>query len=411
MIRWSDDLVAALKAELAQQSNVREAVRIVAGHFGEPLTVDAVANKFRRLDLGKPSDWLRRQVDPSEWPTIESCPGHEDDEPPTIRRGAAPDPDVRRLLDLVQKRSASLEDACNALNLSPAACRALVLRAKTVGYAVELAHGELSWKLPEARDDVQDAGIAAVIGERCEVAVISDLHFGSKWCGRAQLRDFLSYARDRGITHVLNPGDTLDGVYKHSRWEQSHQGFDAQAEDALDLFRDYPELTFHAIDGNHDDTLSESCGMQAGLALVERARSHGVENLRYYGTRSALLRVYGAIVHLWHPRGSGAYALSYKLQKKVESYAPGQKPDILLTGHYHQSCAIEERGVHAFLCPTFQLPGGSFSNSLTGSPAIGGRILGWQLTEDGTLRRFTHERVAYYAGEKPRGIVFPDDPE
>lgn len=312
---------------------------------------------------------------------------------------------ARFLVDLAQKGPLNLEDACNKLGWPPAAVRKLAGDAAAAGYAVQFVGEELAWRVPEPSDEVQETAIAPVVGRRHEVAIISDLHFGSKWCGRAQLRDFLNRVRDRGITQILGPGDNLDGNYKFSLYEQSHHGFDEQAEDFYELWRDYPELHFHTIDGNHDQTLSESCGMLAGRALGERLRDHGVTNYTHYGQRSAFLNIYGAVVHLWHPSGSGSYALSYKLQKKVEGYAPGQKPDILATGHFHQGCYIIERGVHGLLCSTFQLPGSPFGNSLTGSPSVGGTVLGWELTENRTLRNVVVERVNYYAEEKPRLIA------
>jgi hypothetical protein len=314
---------------------------------------------------------------------------------------------ARYLVELAQKKPLTLESACDALGWPPAAVRKLAADAAASGYAIEFSGDgdELSWRVPEPSDTVIDTGVEPVLGRPFRVAVISDLHFGSKWCGRSQMRDFLNRVRDMGITRVLGPGDNLDGVYRHSLWEQSHRGFSEQADDFGELWRDYPDLFLDFIDGNHCDTLSESCGMEAGRALVERMRGGGVTNLQYHGTRSAFLRMGGATVHLWHPRGSGSYALSYKLQKKVEGYAPGQKPDVLLTGHYHQFCYVNERGVHGLLCPTFQLPGGSFSNSLVGSPAVGGLILSWDLTDGGTLRDFDLRRVSYYAGERPREIA------
>jgi hypothetical protein len=37
-----------------------------------------------------------------------------------------------------------------------------------------------------------------------------------------------------------------------------------------------------------------------------------------------------------HPGGGSAYALSYSIQKIVESYEGGEKPNVALYGHYHK---------------------------------------------------------------------------
>lgn len=50
-----------------------------------------------------------------------------------------------------------------------------------------------------------------------------------------------------------------------------------------------------------------------------------------------------------------SYALSYRLQKVIESLPGGNKPGILLAGHVHKFCYIFERNVHAISCPSMQM--------------------------------------------------------
>lgn len=51
MIKWTDEIITALRTELAKRP-VREAIDRIATMSGQPLTVDAVRNKFKRLGLG-----------------------------------------------------------------------------------------------------------------------------------------------------------------------------------------------------------------------------------------------------------------------------------------------------------------------------------------------------------------------
>jgi len=123
--------------------------------------------------------------------------------------------------------------------------------------------------------------------------------------------------------------------------------------------------------------------------------------LKVHGNRGARLDCGGVIFELWHPQGGGSYARSYKLQKHIESYALGEKPAVLLTGHYHQFCYLDERGVHALLCPTFQGGGSAFGKAIGGAPSIGGLVLSCAVTEHGTLRNFAVEKRTYFEVEKP----------
>ena len=50
-----------------------------------------------------------------------------------------------------------------------------------------------------------------------------------------------------------------------------------------------------------------------------------------------------------------SYATSYRLQKLVESYTSGKKPNILLAGHVHKYCVLFERMVHCVSVPSLQM--------------------------------------------------------
>jgi hypothetical protein len=55
---------------------------------------------------------------------------------------------------------------------------------------------------------------------------------------------------------------------------------------------------------------------------------------------------------LFHGNDGTAYADSYKLQKLIESFEGGKKPNLVLSGHYHKQIAIFRRNVFGFECGT-----------------------------------------------------------
>jgi predicted phosphodiesterase len=59
---------------------------------------------------------------------------------------------------------------------------------------------------------------------------------------------------------------------------------------------------------------------------------------------------------LMHGGGGSSYAVSYRPQKIVESLQGGEKPNILLLGHYHKQFYAPVRNVHVLLpgCTTDQ---------------------------------------------------------
>jgi predicted phosphodiesterase len=293
-------------------------------------------------------------------------------------------------------------DLADRLNLSPGKLKALVAEAQYSGLQIQVANDFVGIK-DHSTADVQDA-VPVTVGERQCVAALSDTHAGSKYCLRAQLREFVHYAYARGVRDILHPGDWVDGNYRHGVFEVSHSGLEDQVGDLLEILPRLPGLKYHGITGNHDFTYTESTGVDVGRYITNRCKAEGRGDIQFYGDRGAFLRVGGVVVNLWHPKKGSAYATSYGLQKRVESYGSGEKPAILLTGHWHRFCHIYERGIHALACPTFQGGGSAFGKSLGGSPAIGGLILSWETTGHGTLRHFVPEYRAYFEQELPQDI-------
>ena len=52
-------------------------------------------------------------------------------------------------------------------------------------------------------------------------------------------------------------------------------------------------------------------------------------------------------IRLWHGEDRNSYALSYRVQKILESLQGGDKPSIMFCGHTHKYVKLFERNVHA----------------------------------------------------------------
>jgi predicted phosphodiesterase len=311
---------------------------------------------------------------------------------------------AEKLVALTKKTPRTFEDVCNVLDLSPKRLRDLLEECKEKNILVALEGNLVGLPPREENKRAIQIGPKPVIGKRQLVGVLSDTHLGSKYCLREYLKDFVNYAYEEGVREICHVGDICDGMYKHAAFEMSHHGIDDQIDDLFETLPALPGLTYHAITGNHDQTFMDSSGLDVGAHITARFKKFGRHDFYTYGDRGAFLKLRGALIHLWHPRSAGAYAISYPVQKKIESYSPGQKPQVLLCGHWHRYTALYERGIHAFACPTMQGAGSAFSKSLVGSPAIGGLLLEWQLTADGTLRNFKHEFRSYFEEEVPSEI-------
>jgi hypothetical protein len=308
------------------------------------------------------------------------------------------------------RRGASFEECCNKLEMSPAATRAILDQMRVDGHAIDIAGEKVAVRPAAVRHEVVNIAIQKS-GDSHVFAVATDLHFGSKYHLRGHLLEFISHVWRNGVRIIFLPGDLLDGCYHHGRWELTHHGFQDQAQDFCEGLPQLPGLKYYAITGNHDETFEKDSGMVVHRALADLFHNRGRTDLSLLGARGATVCLKGRgekrglLVEMWHPLKGPAYALSYKLQKKIEGYAPGSKPDVLLTGHWHQSCYVHERGVHALSCGTFQGGGSAFGRALGGSPSIGGWMFKYALTADGTVREFSPMWRGYFENEVPRAVV------
>lgn len=382
---WTPEAYAAAKVILKKypRNKASEALEAVASSLGT--TRDAIVRAFRRHGQGPAASFCTEAKEPQEAaPTIPA-----------------------RLDALVKatKRVHGFEELCDKLDVSPGKLRKLLEEAQEAGLHLHVDDNGTVGRKPLTDDKVQQAHqIKPTTGETYKIGVISDTHLGSKYCLRAQLQDFIFHAYDQGVRTILHPGDILDGDYRHAKFEMSHMGLEDQAKDLFQTLPKLPGLTYHGITGNHDFTFTEANGIDVGTYLEMYFKHRGRSDLKLYGDRSAFIELGegGAIAHLWHPKSGTGYAKSYKVQRLIETYASGEKPHILLVGHWHIFNHVMERGVHGIACPTFQGGGSAFSRSLGGAPAIGGLVLTYSMTEDRTMRDFNLSYRAYYEVEQPR---------
>ena len=100
----------------------------------------------------------------------------------------------------------------------------------------------------------------------------------------------------------------------------------------------------YLIDGNHDRWFIKNSG-----AYIVQDICENLENCMFLGNDEGDLVVNNVIIKLWHGEDGNSYSLSYRIQKIIEAFVGGQKPQILLCGHVHKALYLPcERNIHAF---------------------------------------------------------------
>lgn len=225
-----------------------------------------------------------------------------------------------------------------------------------------------------------------------KIAIISDTHLCSTCQQLTHLNHFYDLCVSEGITDVYHAGDLLAGVGVYSGQDEEifcHTQ-NRQIDYAVENYPYRKGITTHIIAGNHDLVFLKRRG---GDPLVRIALER--DDINYLGAYSAWIKLAeNCSMYLLHPDGGAAYSDSYKLQKLIESFEGGRKPNIAVMGHFHRRCEISSRNVYGLLGACFESQT-AFLRRKGIQPRVGGNILEINFNQDGSIQRFRAEFVNY----------------
>lgn len=181
-------------------------------------------------------------------------------------------------------------------------------------------------------------------GIRIRVGAITDTHIGSVDFHEERLYQAFEEFRKAKVDFIAHAGDVLEGMSNRPGhiYELTHLGYEKQKEYAVSLFSEWTDTDIFAISGNHDRWYVKSAGANA-LADISKE----VKNFHFLGHDEGEISLKGkAVLRLWHGEDGSSYALSYRLQKILESLTGGEKPNAMIVGHVHKYVDIFERHVH-----------------------------------------------------------------
>lgn len=247
---------------------------------------------------------------------------------------------------------------------------------------------------PQPALDPVDFDTSRVRGSRVRVAFISDTHYGSKYVQKSYLREFMRYAEVEAKVHCfIHGGDMTDGPHEAHRGaihEMYAATYDGQRAEAIEAFPKTRKPVF-VIRGNHDEFYLKNAG---GDIVGDICEARGFD---YVGDTSAgaLIQFGDVRVSVQHPHDGMSYALSYKLQKRIEALSPENKPHILALGNYHKTCHLPAyRNVEGLLLPSFQAQTAWMASKGIAS-IVGGLIVEFGISTKGLAPALKTEWVLY----------------
>jgi predicted phosphodiesterase len=163
---------------------------------------------------------------------------------------------------------------------------------------------------------------------------LTDTHLGSKYERRDLLNVAYKVFKQEGIEVVFHAGDVVEGerMFRGQEYEIHVHGAMSQVQHVVKNYPKFEGIQTYFITGSHDLSFYKTTEIDVGELIAERRK-----DLTYLGQEEADVEVNNMIIRLVHPGSGTAYAISYKPQKYIESLSGGQKPNVLLVGHFHKA--------------------------------------------------------------------------
>lgn len=251
---------------------------------------------------------------------------------------------LNKLKYLINKKK-SFSKVCEELGLEDYEVIGLVGLLKDEGYLCEYINGELvKLKTPPKNDDIYEV---PAYSENLKLCLISDTHL----CSRYDRIDILNYIYEKAyknnVKHILHSGDFTDGNNMRKRPEHALElrelSYDGQVDYCVEKYPKEYGINTYVISGNHDDWWYKLNGSEIIKAIAKQR-----DDIIYLGSDYADLKLGKISVRLFHGKGSLSYARSYKTQKYLDSIDTESRPQILQTGHIHQSFYMKQGKTHCF---------------------------------------------------------------
>lgn len=314
----------------------------------------------------------------------------------------APSEEIKPALKslLKTKKKYTIESLSDHFNTGVSNIRAALDSLKSEGFNVVIkdGHAAVTTEIPKSAATVLD--VKKMSTGFYKFGACGDSHMGSKYERLDVLNALYDLYEAEGVKVVYHTGNWIDGEARFNTHDLKVHGMDNQ----IDYFiKHYPRrkgiTTYFVAGDDHEGWYTQREGVDIGKYAEMRAREAGRSDLVYLGYMEADVVLPAkngqTVIRVLHPGGGSSYAVSYSVQKIIESYQGGEKPHVLLLGHYHKADYIYNRGVHAVQtgCGQDQSP---FMRKKKLAAHLGGWIIEMATDDNGAVTRFKQEFMPFY---------------
>jgi len=305
-----------------------------------------------------------------------------------------------KILQRNKKEYLDVGQLADQLDTGPTKIKEALEELKDSGYNIQVKGSSYNLSQDIPAKPPTHISITGMSHESYRFGAVGDNHLGSKYERLDVLNALYDYFQEQGITKVFNTGNWIDGEARFNKHDLKVHGLDNQIDYFLDHYPKREGIQTLLITGDdHEGWYTQREGINVGEYLMHRAAMKGRTDLTFLGHMEHDV-IFNApqgqtVLRVLHPGGGSSYALSYSVQKIVESYQGGEKPQILLVGHYHKAEYSYVRGVHCVQtgCTQDQTP---FMRKKKLAAHLGGWVCEFGQDEDGAITRFAQEFIPFY---------------
>lgn len=244
-------------------------------------------------------------------------------------------------------------------------------------------------------------------GDWFKYGLVGDTHLCCKEERLAELHTTYDLFKQEGVTTVFHAGNIVDGyIPKINGNSVFATGISSQSQYVIDNYPQREGITTYFITGDdHEGWWQKNGDFNFGAYLAMKAKDQGRNDLQYIGHVESDVEIksksrgkgsVSTIIKVQHPGGGSAYSRSYTGQKQVEAFEGGEKPDILVQGHYHVSNMMNDRNIYVISLPGFQ-DQTIFARKKRLRMEVGGGIVEFKVNPDnGSITRFRYELIRYF---------------
>ena len=190
-------------------------------------------------------------------------------------------------------------------------------------------------------DEVRRIDLSKHVEVEYPIGWIADTHLGSKYERLDVLHALYDRYEEAGVETVFHGGNWIDGEFRYNKYDIYVNGFEAQLANFIKKYPQRKGISTKIISGDdHEGWYVQREHINVGKVMQLYAREAGrddLEDLGYMERDIAYEQPGGrSIIRVIHAGGGSAYATSYTSQKYAESLQGGEKPDIVLVGHFHK---------------------------------------------------------------------------